>query len=103
MLLAALAERATAFADARAQLRAGIFENGDGAEKETGEDGDGYGEEQDGAVDADLMNARQPVRRHNHERAQGAPGKPQTEQTAEQAEGEAFEPQFGSDASPTGA
>src|SRR5258707_479759 len=61
MLFAALAERASTFTDAGAQLRAGVFEDRDGTEKQTCEDGDRRGEEQDRSIDADIMNAREPI------------------------------------------
>ncbi len=92
MLLAALAERASTFTDAGAQLRAGVFEDRDGTEKQTCEDGDRRGEEQDRSIDADIMNAREPIGGENDKRAQCAPGEAQSKQTAEQTESEAFEP-----------
>src|SRR5260370_7482006 len=101
MLLAALAECASAFADAGAQLRASVLEDRNGAEEKARENGNGDGEEQDRAVDTNFMNPRKPVRGHSHERSQGAPGKPQTEQAAEQAESEPLEPQFPPEPSPT--
>src|SRR5258708_5640846 len=103
MLLAALAECASAFADAGAQLRASVLEDRNGAEEKARENGNGDGEEQDRAVDTNFMNPGKPVGGYSHERSKGAPGKPQTEKAAEQAESEALEPQFPRDASPTGA
>jgi len=73
MLFAALAERASTFTDAGAQLRAGVFEDRDGTEKQTCEDGDRRGEEQDRSIDADIMNAREPIGGENDKRARNAP------------------------------
>src|SRR5260370_30725624 len=102
MLLAALAECASAFADAGAQLRASVLEDRNGAEEKARENGNGDGEEQARAVATNFMNPRKPVRGHSHERSQGAPGKPQTAQAAEQTDSESLEPQFPRSASPTG-
>src|SRR6266704_4013480 len=53
MLFLALAQGASSFANAGAQVRARVFEDRNGAKEEAREDGDGSGEEENRAIDAD--------------------------------------------------
>ncbi len=103
MLLAALAIGAAALADAGAETHARVFKNGNGAEKDAGENGDGESEEEDSAVDADFVDARDAGGGDGDEGAQTGESKPEANGAAEQTENETFEEKFAGDAIRAGA
>ena len=94
MAFAALAERAATFAQAAVQARAGIFEDGDGADEQAGEERETKREEQHGKIDADFVDAGQAGGRDGDQNAQCAIGEGQAEQAAGHAEDEAFKEQI---------
>ena len=78
-LFAAGTECAAAFADASAEAHAGVLEDRDTGEEPAGDQSHDQGEEQDGAVDADFVNARKIFGRDRNEEAKAdarrAPGR----------------------------
>ena len=90
VLFAASAVGAAAFADASAEADSGVLENGDRAEEHARENGDSEGEEQDGRVDADFVDARNAGRSNQDEDAQGGESESQADDAAEQPENETF-------------
>src|ERR1700704_5754917 len=103
MLLLALAERASALANAGAETHSGVLEDGDGTKKNTGEEGNQKREEQNAPVNANFTNARKPRGSDRGEDAQRTVGEAQADGAAEQSENDAFEEKVGSDACATGA
>src|SRR5260370_21902668 len=103
MLLLALAERATAFADAGAKAHSGVLEDGNGAKQDAGEEGNEKREKQDWRINADFTDARKPRGSHSRKNAQRAISEAHTDGAAEQAENDAFEQKIRSDASAAGA
>src|SRR5882672_12183182 len=70
MLLAALTQGASPFADAGAQTRACIFEDGNGAEEHAGEERDPQSEERYRGIDTDFVDSGKAGRRHRYENTQ---------------------------------
>src|SRR6266704_6817289 len=103
MLLLALAERATAFADAGAKAHSGVLEDGNGTKQDAGEEGNQKREEQDAPINADFTDARKPCGSDGRKNAQRGIGEAQTNSAAEQSEKDAFEEKIGSDARAAGA
>src|SRR5882762_8974656 len=103
MLLAALAQGATTFADAGAQAHACIFEDGDGAEEHAGEERDPQREEQYRGIDAYFMDSGEAGGRHRYENTQCDIGQAQPDHAAEQAEDDALQEQLGGDPAAAGA
>src|SRR6266704_375961 len=102
MLLLALAERATAFADAGAKAHSGVLEDGNGTKQDAGKERNQKREEQDAPIHADFTDARKPCGSDGRKNAQRGIGEAQTNSAAEQSEKDAFEQKIGSDARAAG-
>src|SRR6266571_7938777 len=102
MLLLALAEGASALADAGAETYSGVLEDGNGAKQDAGEEGNEKREKQDWRINADFTDARKPCGSDGRKNAQRGIGEAQTNSAAEQSEKDAFEQKIGSDARAAG-
>src|SRR3984893_1334132 len=98
VLFARLREGAAACADGGAEANAGVFENGNAGDEEAAKQSDGESEEENGAVDADLIDARKSGRGDGHEDAERGESEAEANEAAEKSEGDAFHENFAGDA-----
>src|SRR6266403_5074825 len=103
MLFAALTQGAASFADAGAQTRACILEDGDGAEKHAGKKRDRQSEEQYRGIDTDFMDSGEAGRCHRYQHAQRDVGEAQPDHAAKQPQDDALQEQLSRDTAASGA
>ena len=101
MLLAALAERASSLAEAGVQMRAGILEDWNRAEQQTGKKRDRERKQKHRHINPDFVEAWKARGRHRNKYSQRSIGERQSEQASHQAENRALEHQFPCNAFPS--
>ena len=102
VLLLALAESASALADAGAETHSGVLDDGNGTKQHAGKEGNHEREEQNRSINADFTDARKPRWSDSGKNAQSGVGETQTDGAAQQSENDTFEQKIGSDASAAG-